>query len=79
MDLYVYADENEDGDEAAETLLPKGTRCIITGTNFRSRLWFETEKGVKGAFAITLDEEGLLIAVCGEKEEDCMEGMQYAG
>ena len=39
----------------------------------------ETEKGVKGAFAITLDEEGLLIAVCGEKEEDCMEGMQYAG
>lgn len=79
MDLYVYADENEDGDEAAETLLPKGTRCIITGTDFRSRLWFETEKGVKGAFAITLDEDGLLIAVCGEREEDCMEGMQYAG
>ena len=82
IDLWTYAAltttrEIPYNDE--ETVLPAGTRLIITAMDKKDTAWFVTEDGVEGRLSVSKDyNRGFGSMVSNMPEEECFEYLPYA-
>lgn len=62
-----------------QTSLPAGTQLYVTATDASSVVFFKTDAGLTGSFAIDQAEDGYSWLIAGESESAYFEVLPYAG